>query len=576
MTRVFSHLRELGNSPTWERDASAITSPLRMGSWFLILNLLIIGAMAGLYKVFASVPPGALASQALADLGLGWLFACAIFLALTLFLTFFIPIRVVGAFFTPRLGRYFDQIVISGVSPARYVAGKVIAQNVFLLFVLAVSLPYFLLCLSFGGVSFGYVAICFIALWLYVNLLVVAMLAASMILSETWALVIVIGGFFLSALIGFFPASPHPFNLTPIAVISSVGYQDHIQPNLNMGKLLKNLYEGSFSGLTLFQSHWMLYFLEASILILLGLLAVALGPINCLARGVNTFGEAVLPGDKQRSTWAKRRLGLRRLGELSFLYENASRAWKDRDFRRRWMLRELVFVLTIGVGLIWLYWPSMSVRFYRFHFQLALLGCLLNGFLFIDTWVSSRLRQGKWEAAPLNALFYGFNLLLIFAAFGWWPWHQMLDADPLHWQDSNIPYGYLGAWQQNLRAIGLLIVMAATFYATLFWYSTRVANKFFCWLAGIAIYGVIALLPNWIWNFVDSISAENDILPTAPVLELCSPFKALESLRNDGRFIEVETARLGLWACVAWHVIAATLFVWLGWRKHRTLPVRSL
>lgn len=37
--------RQLTNSPTWERDAATLTSPLRIGGWFLVLNLLIVTGM---------------------------------------------------------------------------------------------------------------------------------------------------------------------------------------------------------------------------------------------------------------------------------------------------------------------------------------------------------------------------------------------------------------------------------------------------------------------------------------------------------------------------------------------------
>ena len=96
----------------------------------------------------------------IAELGLGRLLAGSIFLALTTFVTVFVPVRTAGVFYGPRLGRYFDQIILSGITPWRFLMGKVLGQQAFFATVVAVSLPYFILCLSFGGVFFWEVLLC--------------------------------------------------------------------------------------------------------------------------------------------------------------------------------------------------------------------------------------------------------------------------------------------------------------------------------------------------------------------------------------------------------------------------------
>ncbi|MEZ5330164.1 MAG: hypothetical protein R3F19_34390 [Verrucomicrobiales bacterium] len=76
-------------------------------------------------------------------------------LSLSAFITIFVPIRV-GPIMGPRVGRYFDQIVLSGISPLRYFSGKVLSQNVFLAVIAMAAMPYLVLCVSLGGISAKY------------------------------------------------------------------------------------------------------------------------------------------------------------------------------------------------------------------------------------------------------------------------------------------------------------------------------------------------------------------------------------------------------------------------------------
>ncbi|MFT5192483.1 MAG: hypothetical protein ACI957_005539 [Verrucomicrobiales bacterium] len=114
---------DMANSPTWERDAATITSPWRMGMWFLILNSLIVIGLVSVYGIVSSTHNPS--SAVLANMGMGRLFSGAIFLALTFFFSVFVPIRVFGVFVGPRTGRYFDQIVLSGITLWRFLAGKI-------------------------------------------------------------------------------------------------------------------------------------------------------------------------------------------------------------------------------------------------------------------------------------------------------------------------------------------------------------------------------------------------------------------------------------------------------------------
>ena len=583
MTRTMDALRRLANSPTWQRDASAITSPLRLGGWFLMLNALIV---VGLVTVYFLTTRGAYgtpsADLANATLGLGKMCAVAIFLALTAFLTFFVPLRVFGTFLGPRMGRYFDQIVLSGVSPWRYLIGKLWAQNVFLLVVLAVTTPYFLLCLSFGGITFGYVAVCFLNLVLYANLLVIAMLTAAMFMSEIAAIVLVITAFAAAACIGMIPIGPHPFNLTPVAAMIAPVYQGHLDLNPGFSYELQSskAYRGPFKGLTLFQSHWMLFMVQSLSLLLMGGLAIALGPLNCLAKGVNTFGEAVFKGDKKRPAWFRKRFNLRRQAELSFLYENASRSWRSKDFARRWMLRELLLVGMISIALIWLYWLvawSSPNQFYQWHRFFACGAVVLNMILFSDTWVSDRLRARKWEAGTLNTWHFLGNSLLIFVAFGWWPYVMEFAPEQSEPRVSDTaPYSVFASFEQNVRMVGYFVVVSCGAYALLRYQTLRFASKVASILVTLLFLFLLWLVPLWIGYFANV--SESYGYERLLWLSASSPFRAIGLL--GGRPVqwqEVDAARFGVFFSMVLHLVLAGLMTFSYQRRRkRQLEARDL
>ncbi len=265
------------------------------------------------------------APEILAAKGLGHLLSGTLFLALTLFLTVFVPARVFGIFLGPRTGRYFDQIVITGIKPWRFFAGKYIEQQSFFGILLLVCLPYLFFCISLGGVSPVEVLICLAMLFVYVQVLVTVSLVASLHFSELVSFPLVVGGFTASAFLGLLPISPLPLHFTPTSPIMGAFYQDWAASVTRTP--FGGLFRGGFESLTLAQSHLLLFFILSGCLLALGTLAISLGPVHSLAPRLNTFGEAILPGDAKRSTWLKRRLNLRRNAELCFLYENHSPAW---------------------------------------------------------------------------------------------------------------------------------------------------------------------------------------------------------------------------------------------------------
>ena len=156
MKQAAARLLDLFDSPALPRDLASLLSSWRVGTWFCVLNLF-LGPLLGLMVYLSAFEGEAEFVEISQNLGLGQYLACMLFLGLGGVCTILIPLRASGTFDGPRWGRYFDQIVLSGISPARYFAGKILAQNIFLLLILLAALPYAVFCLSLGGTRLSYV-----------------------------------------------------------------------------------------------------------------------------------------------------------------------------------------------------------------------------------------------------------------------------------------------------------------------------------------------------------------------------------------------------------------------------------
>ncbi len=578
--RMGEHLvgnwRDMRLSPSWERDAATITSPWRLGTWFLILNALILGSLVLVYQLVTNLPPRHEVSQIVASMGMGRLFCGGIFLALTFFLTVFIPIRIFGIFVGPRMGRYFDQLVLSGITPWRLVAGKVVGQEVFFLIMLIASLPYFLLCLSFGGVSLEEVVLCLTVLFLYVHVLAIATLAASTLFSEWAALPVIILLFGFSAFAGLFPFSPHPLGVTPTGTIMSLFYQLFEARGIR-GPAMDDFFLGGIPGLSLTPSHLIVYVAVSLLILIGGLMAVMLGPINALAPGMNTFGEVILPGDKKRASWLKRRWGLRRQGELSFLYENGSHHWRARDFWRRWELREMIFVTLLGLGMIWLYWwfPRTEEGFYVMQFFLLLGFIGWNVALFADGWTAERLVNRRWEAGQLNTFWALVNFFLLWFAFARLPVWLGLDFGMYHYYDG--PLREMPLQERSFILTSLVLAMAMAFYACVRWMLLGKRGKSTAVLLSFFMMCLLAYLPTWVELLVN-LGVDKDVEPyRAPWLSVAHPITMfLTTIDEPAHQLSYRDAQRGFWFSGIYYLTAAGLFTWLSSKHRRSLERRTL
>ena len=165
MKSIPQRITDMADSPTFLRDRATLLGPFRLGTWFLVINATLLGLGSLSIFVFAAVLAGDRGASVTIDrLGFGQYVACMLMLGLGAICTLLVPLRAAGILTGPRFGKYFDQIVLSGISPVRFLSGKILAQNLFLILLLAASLPYFSFSMSLGGTKFSFLLYSVLAL----------------------------------------------------------------------------------------------------------------------------------------------------------------------------------------------------------------------------------------------------------------------------------------------------------------------------------------------------------------------------------------------------------------------------
>jgi hypothetical protein len=294
------------SSPTWIRDRSGLLSGYLVGLTALILNAGMLGMVAMLIDSPRSF------RQLLQSLDFGSLLGLLLCGGAIAAVTLLVPLRQTGLFLAPRIGRYFDQIVLSGISPMRYMAGTIVGQNLFFALILFLMLPWFALALSIGGMHLSTFLGNLFLIWLYSMLLAVSTAALSLYLTEPLAFAAIMAGSLILTLISILPISLQPGLVTPVpALMASV-------PQLMMATVPML---GSPLG---YAEIFVLTTLCMSAGIAVGLLQLHFGPLFGLIRDNSAFGEVVHHGDNRLRRRFRFRLHIQRPSELAFFYQNRS------------------------------------------------------------------------------------------------------------------------------------------------------------------------------------------------------------------------------------------------------------
>jgi hypothetical protein len=368
MNRVRRFIALFRDSPTYSLDRANLISGFSIGTAGLLLN----GAVLMLVLPLMLDPDDRGFRDITENVEFGQLLALILLGGATAFATLLIPLRLVSVFWGPRMGGYFDQIVLSGISPLRFVIGKATSQNLFLGLILFLLLPYFVLSLTLGGVNLEFFLAGLFLVWLYCMTLALVTLWAALYFNELLAAFLVITGATALSALGCIPLPIQPFVVTPFPalmhpVYSSIPYFD--------GRIPANFFPvfAACAGCM-------------AAVICMSLSAIYLGPLYGIIRENSTFGEVVRSGDSKRKSRFRLRLHIQRPSEIAFFYENRSQTFRSCEGLIRWGVGFGGLLLAGGAYLVFVYFTSTlltarggaATRWWAFEFHTTYLiihGC---------------------------------------------------------------------------------------------------------------------------------------------------------------------------------------------------------
>lgn len=271
------------------------------------------------------------------SLGFGGLFSLILLGATLVIATVMIPFRLASVFLGPRIGRYFDQIVLSGISPFRLLIGNVTAQFNLIGLLLFLLLPHVVLAISFGGFQITIFVGCLILIVSYCMMLSLCTLWFSLYVNEIIAGLAVVGMVVICGIFGGIPASPQPMLMTPVPAF--------LQPVYASIPMLANDRP--------FDSFWPVFagcLACMSVISCVAALCIHLGPLYGIVKSNSTFGEVVKPGDASKRKRFRFRLHIQRPSEIAFLYQNRSSFLTKHEGLIRWGIGFAILLLAVAIA----------------------------------------------------------------------------------------------------------------------------------------------------------------------------------------------------------------------------------
>lgn len=337
------------DNPSTEHDARSILSPFKVGVWLTFFNICVV---LGTLITFYALPNDSSFRRLIGVSGMGSCLTSTVQLVLVAFFTLVLPLRAAGLLESPRWSGYFDQIVCTGITPARFFYGKWLSSQAFILIIMGASLPYAILFSFFAESGHFHTLVVYLEIYVYANFLLVVTFALGMFIYEWLAFLIVtltFGSFILMEMFSPMPSAIAMF--TPARSIVSQ-YVNHILTSSGDRKLLFFFGDPQLFSLGIPDE---LY--RIAIWLFHGAIAVAyvlIGPRHFFSKGLNNFDGVVLPGDSRRAMIFRTRPLLTRRLQLSFFYENRSPWLIKHDLPIRALLRFLLMAagLFIGIGTI--------------------------------------------------------------------------------------------------------------------------------------------------------------------------------------------------------------------------------
>lgn len=542
MNTVRRFLGLFRDSPTYGRDRANLISGFTIGTTSLFLNAVVLMMVLPLM-----VDPDDRDFRAITEnIEFGQLLALILLGGATAFATLLIPLRLVSVFWGPRIGRYFDQIVLSGISPLRYMIGKATSQNLFLGLILFLLLPYLVLSLTLGGIDFAVFLASLLLVWLYCMALALVTLWVSLYLNELLSACVVTGTAIVLCALGCAPLPIQPFVITPFPALMQPIYAS--MSVFNDGTT-PEFFPFFFSSALCLTS-----------VICLATFGIFLGPLYGIIRENSTFGEVVRAGDSKNKRWFRLRLHIQRPSEVAFFYENRSRSFRCHEGLIRWSVVFLGLLLIVAAAyLIFLYVMSLvipapgNVHWWVFEFHttyLAIhgLGLTLSVFAFSHAKNTTYMRlpffRGRSaEVSTLDTMFFLFFALLSSAMAIAFPFvFELLIAGPAGISVfTDQIYGTRGH-AIDYRHIAVQGTLAISASALVIYALQRLACLML-WIRSVAFVSVvgsyllaIGLLPVILGAMFDEIAEMRQIPGISdwiPTLVIISPFAVMMSRFNE-------------------------------------------
>ena len=330
------------NSPTFDRDRANLISGFTIGTTALVLNSAILFMVLPLMMY----PDDRDFRTLTEDIEFGQLLGLILMGGATVFATMLIPMRLGTVFMGPRIGRYFDQIVLSGITPLRFLIGKVTSQNLFLALALFLLLPWLVLVLALGGLEGPMFLGNLILVWLYCMMLAMVMLWLSLQMNEILAMLMLM---FIAAFLcglGCAPFPVQPFVVTPFPALMHSVYRAVGAADIDSTQTYFSTFASCAVGM--------------SIITCMAFAGIYLGPLYGIVRDNSTFGEVVKPGDSRRKRRFRFRLHIQRPSEIAFFYENRGNTFRKHEGLVRW--GTTMICLLLPVVLAWTWFVSSQVR----------------------------------------------------------------------------------------------------------------------------------------------------------------------------------------------------------------------
>jgi len=304
---------------------------LTIHSAILLLTLLVVNRLYTWHEIRRELSPFVSFGSSL--LFMFGIIECA-------WLTLYLPFRSGSVLLSDRRNRCLDQIAASGLSPLTIYRGHLgTTMGAVMLFLIS-SLPFFGLCVFFGGVTAGQVA----ATLCMVLCFAVALSCVSMAAGVFHRFLSALGVIPLVVVLGCMAVAPDRGGLPTVTMAISPVRSLLFMVATQTPDFQRFFWEPKLAETTV--PCWLLSSVYFLVIALIACGYLLIGPSVFLTPGLNDF-DAVTIGSrkgKRQSRW-KGRLFIRKI-QLAFLYENRS-AWVKRI--SPWLRVGLMLLLTIFV-----------------------------------------------------------------------------------------------------------------------------------------------------------------------------------------------------------------------------------